>query len=49
MSKQGDFSKGRVPLLILKLGLPIMLAEMVVVLYNIVDRAYIGHMGETST
>ena len=37
------------PVLILKLGLPIMLAEMVVVLYNIVDRAYIGHMGETGT
>ena len=48
-TKQGDFSKGSVPVLILKLGLPIMLAEMVVVLYNIVDRAYIGHMGETGT
>ena len=46
---KGDFSKGRVSSLILKLGLPIMLAELVVVLYNIVDRAYIGHMGETST
>ena len=40
-SGKGDFSKGSVPLLILKLGLPIMLAEIVVVLYNIVDRAYI--------
>ena len=48
-SGKGDFSKGSVPLLILKLGLPIMLAEIVVVLYNIVDRAYIGHMGETGT
>jgi putative MATE family efflux protein len=48
-SAKGDFSKGRVSFLILKLGLPIMLAEMVVVLYNIVDRAYIGHMGDTST
>ena len=46
---KGDFSKGRIPFLILKLGLPIVLAEMVVVLYNIVDRAYIGHMGETGT
>ena len=26
-----------------------MLAELVVVLYNIVDRAYIGHMGDNST
>ncbi|MBQ4185307.1 MAG: oligosaccharide flippase family protein, partial [Clostridiales bacterium] len=48
-SGKGDFSKGRVPFLILRLGLPIMLAEIVVVLYNIVDRAYIGHMGETGT
>ena len=48
-SSKGDFSKGSIPLLILKLGLPIMLAEIVVVLYNIVDRAYIGHMGETGT
>lgn len=48
-SSKGDFSKGSVPYLILKLGLPIMLAEMVVVLYNIVDRAYIGHMGDRST
>ena len=40
----GDFSKGRVSLVILKLGLPMMLAEFVHVLYNIVDRMYIGHM-----
>lgn len=48
-SGKGDFSKGSVPFLILRLGLPIMLAEIVVVLYNIVDRAYIGHMGEAGT
>ena len=43
---KGDFSKGRVSALIMKLGLPIMLAELVHVLYNIVDRMYIGHMPE---
>lgn len=48
-SAKGDFSRGNVPFLILRLGLPIMLAEIVAVLYNIVDRAYIGHMGETGT
>ena len=48
-SAKGDFSKGKISFLILKLGLPIMLAELVVVLYNIVDRAYIGHMGDSST
>ena len=45
-SAKGDFSKGRVSVLIMKLGLPIMLAELVHVLYNIVDRMYIGHMAE---
>lgn len=47
---KGDFSKGKVSSLILRLGLPIMLAELVHVLYNIVDRMYIGHMeGTTGT
>lgn len=48
-SSKGNFGKGSVSLLILKLGLPLMLAELVVVLYNLVDRAYIGHMGANST
>ncbi len=43
---KGDFSQGRVSALILKLGLPIILAELVHVLYNIVDRMYIGHLPE---
>lgn len=30
----GDFSRGRVSLIILRLGLPMMLAEFVHVLYN---------------
>ena len=49
VSVTGDFSKGRVSLVILKLGLPMMLAEFVHVLYNIVDRMYIGHMAEGGT
>ena len=48
-SATGDFSKGRVSLVILRLGLPMMLAELVNVLYNIVDRMYIGHMAEEGT
>ena len=47
--RKGDFSKGSVPKIILKLGLPIMRAELVHVLYNIVDRMYIGHMREGGT
>ena len=45
----GDFSRGKVSRIILKLGLPMMLAEFVHVLYNIVDRMYIGHMAEGGT
>ena len=45
----GDFSKGKVSVNILRLGLPMMLAELVHVLYNIVDRMYIGHMAEGGT
>lgn len=45
----GDFSTGRVSRVILRLGLPMMLAEFVHVLYNIVDRMYIGHMAEGGT
>lgn len=33
----------------MRLGLPIMLAELVHVLYNIVDRMYIGHMAQGGT
>ena len=47
--KKGDFSQGRVSGIILRLGLPVMLAELVHVLYSIVDRVYIGHMGEGGT
>ena len=48
-SVKGDFSKGNVSGIIVRLGLPIMLAELVHVLYNIVDRMYIGHMAEGGT
>ncbi len=46
---KGDFSKGKVSGLIVRLGLPIMLAELVHVLYNIVDRMYIGHIPDIGT
>lgn len=41
---QTDFSTGKVSRLIIKLSLPIIAAEFVHILYNIVDRMYIGHM-----
>ena len=48
-ARKGDFSQGRVSGIIVRLGLPIMLAELVHVLYSIVDRMYIGHMAEGGT
>ncbi len=47
--RKGDFSQGSVRRNILRLGLPMTLAELVHVLYNIVDRMYIGHMPEGGT
>ena len=47
--RKGDFSQGKVSRLIVRLGLPIMLAELVHVLYNVVDRMYIGRMPENGT
>ena len=42
--KKGDFSQGSIPKTVLKLGIPIAMAEIVHVLYNIVDRMFIGHI-----
>lgn len=47
--KNTDFSKGNVAGLILKQALPLMLSSLVQLLYNIVDRMYIGRIpGEGS-
>ena len=48
-SLKGDFSKGSVPKIILRLSIPIFLAEMVHIAYNIVDRAFIGRIPEVGT
>lgn len=48
-SVTGDFSKGKVSSAILRIGLPMMAAEFVNVLYNLVDRMYIGHLEGTGT
>ena len=44
MRETNDFSKGSVIKNILKLALPMTLAQLINVLYNIVDRIYIGHI-----
>lgn len=41
---KGDFSQGSILGHILRLSLPYMLAEFVHVMYNIVDRMFIGHI-----
>lgn len=41
-----DFSKGKVSSCILRVALPMILAEFVNLLYSLVDRIYIGHISE---
>lgn len=41
---KNDFSKGKVSSAILRMAIPLTIAQMVAVLYNIVDRMYIGHL-----
>lgn len=45
--KANDFSKGSVKRLILSQAIPLTLAQAVQLLYNIVDRIYIGHLEGT--
>ena len=49
MRETNDFSKGSVIKNILKLALPMTLAQLINVLYNIVDRIYIGMIPEHAT
>jgi len=41
---RSDFSKGSIPLTIMRLAIPLTVAQIVNVLYNIVDRIFIGHI-----
>ncbi len=47
--QKNDFSKGSIVKNILNLALPMTLAQIINVLYNIVDRIYIGQMPEHAT
>ena len=42
--KQGDMGTGSVKKLLLQLMIPAVVAQIVNLLYNIVDRIYIGHI-----
>ena len=41
---QNDFSKGSIPAVVMRMALPLIAAQLVNVLYNVVDRIYIGHI-----
>ena len=43
-SDQNDFSKGSVVRNIINLAVPMTLAQLINVLYNVVDRIYIGRI-----
>lgn len=49
MEGKNDFSKGSVAGNILSLALPMTFAQLVNVLYSVVDRVYIGHIPHTSS
>jgi len=42
--RKNDFTKGSIPRNIMNLAVPLTVAQLTVVLYNIVDRAFIGHI-----
>lgn len=49
MGQKSDFSVGSVSGNILNLAIPMTLAQLINILYNVVDRIYIGHIPDTST
>lgn len=46
MAQQNDFSQGKVWKRIVAQAVPLTIAQLVQLLYNVVDRVYLGHMGE---
>lgn len=46
MKLQNDFSKGPMWKCIIRQAIPLTVAQLVQLLYNVVDRIYLGHMGD---
>ena len=46
---QNDFTQGKVASAILRMALPMMAAQLVNVLYSVVDRMYLGHIEGAGT
>lgn len=47
--RKNDFTKGSIIKTIIHLALPMTLAQLINVLYNVIDRMYIGRMGDGAT
>ena len=48
MTQNGDFSKGSIIKILMRLAIPMTLAQLMNVLYNVVDRMFIGRIGGNS-
>ncbi|MDD6794124.1 MAG: MATE family efflux transporter [Clostridiaceae bacterium] len=49
MDDKNDFTKGNIPKSILALAIPMTLAQLINILYNVVDRMYIARIPDAST
>ncbi|MBQ7063464.1 MAG: MATE family efflux transporter [Firmicutes bacterium] len=49
MAERSDFSQGSVRSNIMRLAIPMTLAQLIHLLYNIIDRMFIGHLPEDAT
>lgn len=49
MNKKNDFSQGSIAKNILHLALPMTIAQLINILYSVIDRMYIGRIPEAST
>ena len=49
MQKNKDLGNGSIPRLLAQLAIPAVVAQIINLLYNIVDRIYIGHIPEVGT
>ena len=47
--KQNDFTKNSMAYNIMSLAIPMTIAQLINVLYSLVDRMYIGHLAQNST
>ena len=49
MEKQNDFSKGKMSKHIISIAGPMIVAQLINVLYNVIDRIYIGRIPHVAT